>query len=390
MDPITTLYPWVLYETPDASSENADWNLALRSLWQCATATTVGAITLLLAPSSLQAKTFPDAGRVYIAPSTDNNVNIRSGPGIEYRVVNTLSSGTAIDINGRYENGWAQLNSGNWVAGFLINSHPLRDFGTVTSGTVISGVVANAYINTPVGYNLNIRQGPGIQYAAVNTLARNTAITVSGRSQNGWLQLTDGSWAAGNWIQVTQPVTQRPTTPASSSSTNDLKFGSRGTRVTDLQRRLQTLGYLPSNAAPDGVFAQNTESAVIRFQQNNGLVTDGVAGSRTLQVLYSDAARRELATTPPVASQPPPPVQPSPSPTPETPPTSPARGSFREAQVVADDGGDVLIFSGPGTEHELITFLPSGTAVNVTEQADGNWTRLENGGWVYTDRLRFF
>ncbi|HEY9887693.1 MAG TPA: peptidoglycan-binding protein [Candidatus Obscuribacterales bacterium] len=52
--------------------------------------------------------------------SSGFNVNIRSGPGTQYPAVNTLAQGTAITLNGRYQNGWAQLADGTWVAAHLI------------------------------------------------------------------------------------------------------------------------------------------------------------------------------------------------------------------------------------------------------------------------------
>ncbi|MGF1521849.1 MAG: peptidoglycan-binding protein [Leptolyngbyaceae cyanobacterium] len=369
MDPILTPHLWVIYETSNTPPKQINLVFGWRSLRLYAAAAMLSAIALLLSSQPLQARALPSAGRVYIASDAASNVNIRSGPGTEYPVVNTLSRGTAIDISGQYQNGWAQLNNGNWVAGFLIDSQPpFRSANTVTSGTGFS-----AYINTPVGYNLNIRRGPGTQYRAVNTLARNTPIAVNGQVQNGWLQLTDGSWAAGNWIQVTQSFSQTPVASTPPSQSTDLRFGDRGARVSDLQRRLQTLGYLPASVVPDGVFAQNTQNAVIRFQQANGLVADGIAGPRTLGVLYGSAALGE-STRPPFVSE----------------PTPVSRGASGAAEVVTDDGGDILVFSGPGTEYDQLLPIPSGTSVVTTGQSeDGIWTRLADGGWVYSGRLRF-
>lgn len=58
-----------------------------------------------------------------------------------------------------------------------------------------------------------------------------------------------------------------------------LKFGSEGQAISDLQFRLQTLGYyyLPI----DTNFGNATRSAVQRFQKNNGLQSDGTVGPKT-------------------------------------------------------------------------------------------------------------
>ena len=81
--------------------------------------------------------------------------------------------------------------------------------------------------------------------------------------------------------------TPKPTaTPTSTSSS--LRNGSSGTAVRTLQQRLKTLGYYSGSV--DGKYGDGTEQAVIAFQQANGLSADGVAGTRTINKLYSDNA----------------------------------------------------------------------------------------------------
>lgn len=56
--------------------------------------------------------------------------------------------------------------------------------------------------------------------------------------------------------------------------------GSTGSEVKTIQQKLINWGYLTGSA--DGIYGAKTEAAVKRFQQNNGLTADGVAGSATL------------------------------------------------------------------------------------------------------------
>ncbi|MEM7580473.1 MAG: peptidoglycan-binding protein [Mastigocoleus sp.] len=58
-----------------------------------------------------------------------------------------------------------------------------------------------------------------------------------------------------------------------------LKEGSKGAEVKQLQEALQTLNFYFSKI--DGVFGANTKVAVINFQKNQGLVADGIVGSKT-------------------------------------------------------------------------------------------------------------
>ncbi|MBR4800252.1 MAG: spore cortex-lytic enzyme [Clostridia bacterium] len=62
-----------------------------------------------------------------------------------------------------------------------------------------------------------------------------------------------------------------------------LKQGSTGTLVKTMQTKLIRWGYLQGTA--DGVFGPKTKAAVILFQKRNGLVADGVVGTKTAQAM---------------------------------------------------------------------------------------------------------
>lgn len=66
-----------------------------------------------------------------------------------------------------------------------------------------------------------------------------------------------------------------------------LKLGDRGEAVGAMQKYLARLSYIPMNA-PDGVFGQDTEAAVKRYQAAKGLVTDGIVGCRTFEAMQND------------------------------------------------------------------------------------------------------
>lgn len=68
-----------------------------------------------------------------------------------------------------------------------------------------------------------------------------------------------------------------------------LSNGSQGEKVAELQKRLQALGYYTGEI--DGQFGPGTREAVVAFQKNNGLDADGLAGTETLKVLYSQEAK---------------------------------------------------------------------------------------------------
>lgn len=69
---------------------------------------------------------------------------------------------------------------------------------------------------------------------------------------------------------------------------NTLKYGDSGSRVTELQSNLTKLGYNTNGI--DGRFGAGTQRAVVKFQKDNGLYADGLAGSKTLTLIEQKVA----------------------------------------------------------------------------------------------------
>ncbi len=61
------------------------------------------------------------------------------------------------------------------------------------------------------------------------------------------------------------------------------KYGSRGEEVRTIQTKLKRWGYYNGNV--DGIYGSGTLAAVKYFQRKNGLVVDGIAGTKTLQAM---------------------------------------------------------------------------------------------------------
>lgn len=61
------------------------------------------------------------------------------------------------------------------------------------------------------------------------------------------------------------------------------KLGSTGDEVKSIQRKLSSLGYYKGSV--DGIYGQQTKSAVTSFQRNCGITADGICGQQTLLYL---------------------------------------------------------------------------------------------------------
>jgi peptidoglycan hydrolase-like protein with peptidoglycan-binding domain len=85
---------------------------------------------------------------------------------------------------------------------------------------------------------------------------------------------------------------------ASSYGTADLKLGSRGSAVSQLQKDLTGLGF--NTHGVDGWFGPKTQDAVIGFQKARGLKTDGLVGPITKAALTK--ALTGILPSPPVST----------------------------------------------------------------------------------------
>ena len=133
------------------------------------------------------------------------------------------------------------------------------------------------------------------QYKAEAAITPEPTATVHG------MGITPGPQAAqaGTAVPATSvPVTDAPTAvPVQPTATpGTMRSGDKGQQVSDLQARLQALGYYAGKI--DGDFGSGTMAAVKAFQRQHGLTADGIAGPKTLAVLYSDQAKPYVAPTP--------------------------------------------------------------------------------------------
>lgn len=82
-----------------------------------------------------------------------------------------------------------------------------------------------------------------------------------------------------------------------------LRKNSTGNEVKTLQKALEDKGYSVGKHGIDGIFGDDTYRAVLAYQKDNGLAQDGIAGEKTLGLLYA-APQTETAKETPVPDLP--------------------------------------------------------------------------------------
>ncbi|MDY4755047.1 MAG: SH3 domain-containing protein [Candidatus Faecousia sp.] len=144
---------------------------------------------------------------------SNTNLNVRSGAGVAFPKVGTITSGTAVNI---YEkttvNGmeWGRIGTNMWVCLAYINLNTNNGSGgsngstaTTGTGTVISST------------NLNVRSGAGANYTKVGSLTPGSTVTVyevvtSGTQQ--WGRIGNNMWVCMSYVRMNSSGTTVPST----------------------------------------------------------------------------------------------------------------------------------------------------------------------------------
>lgn len=112
-------------------------------------------------------------------------------------------------------------------------------------------------------------------------------------SMSAAAELTAGNVASQGIVAAASQATPTPLPTSSPTPTPDptLKRGDESDRVQQLQERLMELDYMDLDESTK-FFGPATEYAVQLFQRQHNLDQDGIAGSDTLNLLFSDQAKK--------------------------------------------------------------------------------------------------
>ncbi|WP_024859421.1 SH3 domain-containing protein [Ruminococcus flavefaciens] len=123
-----------------------------------------------------------------IVVTKNDNLNVRSGPGTNYKILYSVPKNTTVAIL-EEKNGWGKVSTaggGQWVSLNYIQRifQPYNGKVTANSG-------------------LNVRSGPGTSYTLLYSIPKNTPVAIL-EEKNGWGKVSNagnGQWVALNYIQ---------------------------------------------------------------------------------------------------------------------------------------------------------------------------------------------
>ena len=138
-----------------------------------------------------------------------------------------------------------------------------------------------------------------------------------------------------------------PTVNEEIKNDTSLKINAKGEAVKTMQKLLIACGYDCGKAGADGDFGKKTLAAVRKFQQENGIVVDGIYGPKTkakLEALYKQLTNFK---------------------------------SYK-VKVTADA---LNIRKGPGTEYDIVGVISDKGTYTITEVSANNWGKIKKG-WI--------
>jgi N-acetylmuramoyl-L-alanine amidase len=157
-------------------------------------------------------------------------LNVRTGPGLNFGLFDTLTLSQTVTLEGRDANGaWLQArlpdNRLGWVSSAFISpnlqiatlpvaSQTVAPVTPTVSASGFGGLAIGAVVNATL---LNVRNGPGLNFTILDTLPLSRTVVLEGRNAAGsWLQvrLPDGrlGWVSGAFMNANLDVANLPVT----------------------------------------------------------------------------------------------------------------------------------------------------------------------------------
>ncbi len=254
------------------------------------------------------------------ASMTGDQVNLRSGAGMQYSIIGSLSGGELVTVLDDSDPNWAKVQTSSGVVGYCSKTY-VKHLSSAQTGEGI-GVLT--------GDQVNLRAGAGLSYRVLGTLALHETVTVLDSSDPNWVRVRTQSGKEG---YCSAQYLQRQETDAA-----------QGTAVTTDALNLRSgagLGYRVQTVLQKGTTVTLLEGGDANWAKVR--TANGTVGYCSRTYLQVDGAKEE---------------------TPET--------TLYRAMTT-----DYLnLRSGAGLGHRVQTVLAKGAVVDVLDDSDANWVKV--------------
>lgn len=124
------------------------------------------------------------AERLLVNSPSDGYLNLRTGPGEEFKIIRRMSHGTAVETL-EYSGGWVRVRHQSGAVGWASTHYLARP----TSSPL-------RHVYSPGDGYLNLRTGPGTRFQIVRPMYNGEAVTLLERT-GGWVRVKHESGAIG-------------------------------------------------------------------------------------------------------------------------------------------------------------------------------------------------
>lgn len=295
---------------------------------------------------------------------TGSSVNLRTGPGTSYGVVECLPKGAQVTVSNRSNSSWYaveyQGDRGFMSSAYIsILEEEYVDIPVVDS----SAGESDAYINAMY---VRFRSGPGSQYSVLGEYNKGKAVTVTGYSGDWTSCLIDGraGYVFSSYVSDGSYTAPKP----SYSGSVDIYLDS----------------YVPEIEIPVSTAAPTATPVPTPAPTATPLPTPEPEYEGDIPVVVATPTPTPEPTEIPVSTAAP---TPTPTPTPAPTPTATPAPTAAPQQVKGFINANYVRFrTGPSTGYSIIDSYNKGTSLSITGYA-GEWTACEiNGisGYVFS------
>ena len=284
--------------------------------------------------------------------TTTAYVNLRTGPGTDYAILETVPLGAQISILDTGNPGWYRVTAPSGNSGYMCSDYILASGGDAGTSTVLFTARTTAFVN--------LRAGPGTGYGIYLTVPLGDTVSVLDTANAGWYRVQYGSYTgymSADYLQTQSAATPTPA-PPNTAETADPIGTARTTAVLNIRTGPST-GYRSLGLLDNG------ETVTVLENCGNGWYAVRTS-SNTFGYCSGDYLRVTLGTSP----------APQPEPTPQ--PSEPDTATRWNGRTTAF----VNLRSGPSTGYRIYLTVPLGDAITILDRSNSGWYRVQYGSYT--------
>ena len=284
--------------------------------------------------------------------TTTAYVNLRTGPGTDYTILETVPLGAQISILDTGNPGWYRVTAPSGNSGYMCSDYILASGGDAGASTVLFTARTTAFVN--------LRAGPGTGYGIYLTVPLGDTVSVLDTANAGWYRVQYGSYTgymSADYLQTQSAAAPTPAPPDTSASADPI-----GTARTTAVLNIRTG---PSTGYRSLGLLDNGETVTVLENCGNGWYAVRTS-SNTFGYCSGDYLRVTLGTSP----------APQPEPTPQ--PSEPDTATRWNGRTTAF----VNLRSGPSTGYRIYLTVPLGDAITILDRSNAGWYRVQYGSYT--------